>query len=100
MNEEPPSLSQRLGWESGQAISEYAMILAVIALGCLVAVFFFSDGVHRLFGSTTRPMNSAPLQPPDPVPTSVEQCQNGGWRNFPQFQSEEECIDFVNNLGP
>jgi len=92
--------SRRLGSESGQAISEYAMILAVIALGCLVAVLFFSGGVKHLLGSTTRPMNSAPLQPPDPVPTSVEDCQNGGWRDFPQFQSEAECIDFVNSGGP
>ena len=76
------------------------MILAAIALGCLVAVYFFSGGVQGLFGSTTRPMNSAPLQPPDPVPTSVEDCQNGGWRDFPQFQSEAECIDFVNSGGP
>ncbi len=97
---EPSTTSPRLGSESGQAISEYAMILAVIALGCLVAVFYFGDNVQRLFGSTTRPMNSAPLRPPDPVPTSVEDCQNGGWRDFPQFQSEAECIDFVNGVGP
>ena len=97
---EPSTTSQRLGSESGQAISEYVMILAVIALGCMVAVLFFSGSVKGLFGSTTRPMNSAPLQPPDPVPTSVEDCKNGGWTNFPQFQSEAECIDFVNSLGP
>jgi Flp pilus assembly pilin Flp len=97
---EPSTTSQRLRSESGQEIAEYAMILALIAIGCMVAVLYFSGGVQRLFGSTTRPMNSAPMQPPDPVPTSVEQCQNGGWRNFPQFQSEAECINFVNNLGP
>ena len=97
---EPSTTSERLGSESGQAISEYAMILAVVALGCLVAVLFFSGGVQHLFGKTTRPMNSAPLQPPDPVPTTVEECQNGGWKNFPQFQSEAECIDFVNSIGP
>jgi DNA-binding beta-propeller fold protein YncE len=30
------------------------------------------------------------------VPTSKEQCKNGGWRNFPQFKSQGQCIVFVN----
>jgi hypothetical protein len=32
-------------------------------------------------------------------PTSKEQCKNGGWRNFPQFTNEGQCIKFVNH-GP
>ena len=30
------------------------------------------------------------------VPTSKEQCKNGGWRNFPQFTNQGQCIVFVN----
>ena len=33
------------------------------------------------------------------VPTSKEQCKNDGWRNFPQFKNEGQCITFVNH-GP
>jgi hypothetical protein len=34
-----------------------------------------------------------------PVPTSKAQCRNGGWRNFPQFKNQGQCIAFV-NYGP
>jgi DNA-binding beta-propeller fold protein YncE len=28
-------------------------------------------------------------------PTSKEQCKNGGWRNFPQFKNQGDCVSFV-----
>ena len=34
-----------------------------------------------------------------PLPTSKEDCKNGGWRTFPQFTNEGQCIKFVNH-GP
>jgi hypothetical protein len=34
-----------------------------------------------------------------PVLISKEQCKNGGWRNFPQFKSQGQCIAFVSH-GP
>ena len=30
-------------------------------------------------------------------PTSKEQCKNGGWRNFPQFKNQGQCIAFVSD---
>jgi DNA-binding beta-propeller fold protein YncE len=36
---------------------------------------------------------------PAQVPTSKEQCKHGGWRNFPQFKNQGQCIAFVNH-GP
>jgi streptogramin lyase len=30
-----------------------------------------------------------------PLPTSKDQCKNGGWRNFPQFKNEGQCVAFV-----
>jgi hypothetical protein len=35
------------------------------------------------------------VTPPPPLPTSKEQCKNGGWRNFPQFKNQGQCIRFV-----
>jgi hypothetical protein len=32
-------------------------------------------------------------------PTSIAQCKNGGWRDFPQFKNQGECIAFVKH-GP
>jgi hypothetical protein len=29
------------------------------------------------------------------VPTSKDQCRNGGWRNFPGFKNPGECVAFV-----
>jgi hypothetical protein len=33
------------------------------------------------------------------TPASKEECKNGGWRNFPQFENQGQCIAFVNH-GP
>ena len=38
-------------------------------------------------------------EPGASVPTSKDQCKNGGWRNFPQFKNQGQCIAFVNH-GP
>jgi hypothetical protein len=35
----------------------------------------------------------------DRIPTSKDQCKNGGWRNFPEFKNQGRCIVFVNH-GP
>ena len=32
-------------------------------------------------------------------PALEEDCKNGGWRNFPQFKNQGQCIAFVNH-GP
>ena len=31
------------------------------------------------------------------LPTSKSQCLNGGWRSFPQFKNQGQCIVFVNH---
>jgi hypothetical protein len=30
-----------------------------------------------------------------PLPTSRNQCNNGGWRNYPGFKNQGQCIAFV-----
>jgi hypothetical protein len=34
-----------------------------------------------------------------PLPTTKEQCKNGGWRSFPGFKTQGDCINFVANGG-
>ena len=39
------------------------------------------------------------VSPAAQVPASKDQCKHGGWRNFPQFKNQGQCIAFVNR-GP
>ena len=34
---------------------------------------------------------------PPRVPTNKDQCKNGGWRTFPQFKNQGDCVSFVEN---
>ena len=34
-----------------------------------------------------------------PVPTTKEQCKDGGWRDFPQFENQGQCIKTVQHGG-
>jgi hypothetical protein len=60
-------------------------------------------------GSTRRRSRRAPepgtFYPPSApaqlvYPTRVDQCENGGWQNDPQFADEHDCLDYVENLAP
>jgi hypothetical protein len=36
------------------------------------------------------------VEPPPPLPTSKEQCENGGWKNFGgMFKNQDQCVSFV-----
>ena len=30
-----------------------------------------------------------------PFPTAKDQCKNGGWRNYPGFKNQGDCVSFV-----
>jgi hypothetical protein len=34
-----------------------------------------------------------------PLPTTKDQCKNGGWRNFPDFNNQGDCASFVASGG-
>ena len=86
---------------SGQTTTEFVLILAAIALGCLVALIVFGGAVGDLFGTISHPSSPSPFVPPNPVdvPTTVDDCLGEGWRNYPQFADEAACIQFVNGGG-
>jgi hypothetical protein len=29
------------------------------------------------------------------APTSEDQCKNGGWKNYPQFKNQGQCVSYV-----
>jgi Flp pilus assembly pilin Flp len=86
------------GSESGQGLIEYALILGVIALLATAAIVF-SGVISKNYGSVSNDLGhgttSQPMTPPAQWPTSVEQCLNGGWRDFPQFSDEASCVRYV-----
>jgi hypothetical protein len=58
--------------------------------------------------TTRAPTDCSPLAPGSPftsggavvfdastLPTSKAQCKNGGWRNYPQFMNQGQCVAFV-----
>ena len=91
--------------ESGQSMAEYAILAGAIAAACSIAILFLSGGIGELFGSTSTPMKTAPFRPPSTssgltYPTTLAECANGGWKNFPQFTSEAKCVEYVESLAP
>ena len=95
-----------LAREPGQAFAEMAVIVAAIAVACLLAALFLGVTIKGLFdrsGSNpaTPPVFTPPATTPAPVyPSTLAECENGGWRNFPQFRNERECSDYVRRLQP
>lgn len=50
---------------------------------------FPSIGLSPIFGGDIT-IHDAPV-----LPTSKEQCKNGGWRNFPDFRNQGQCVAFI-----
>jgi hypothetical protein len=44
-----------------------------------------------------QPLNGGDIVVTDaqPFPTAKDQCKNGGWRNFPGFKNQGDCVSFV-----
>jgi Flp pilus assembly pilin Flp len=89
--------------ESGQVSGEYAIVIGMIAVVCIVAAVFIGFAIAGHFESDGERVRHAPLEPPRSSlawPTSIEECEDGGWRNFAQFRDEDECIEYVESLAP
>ena len=61
---------------------------------------FFASGTSTNCGF--QPFNEGPLTEGDvvvidapPLPTSKEQCKNGGWQGFGIFKNQGDCVSFV-----
>ena len=50
------------------------------------------------FGAVLESGNITIVDAP-PLPTAREQCKNGGWRNFPGFKNQGDCVSFVATRG-
>ena len=100
-----------MGWErghaqSGQASGEFAILLGGVVLVCIVAALLFA-GVLRTDYRSSGEQLQQPAAPPAPIPTAPHtwpttfaECEDGGWTNFPQFENEDECVEYVDGLTP
>ena len=91
--------------ESGQTSGEYSIVLGMIALVCIVAAVFLGIAIKNQFGAGSEPVGRAPFVPPrsSPAPSwpaAIEQCEDGGWRDFAQFRDEAQCREYVEGLTP
>ena len=80
------------------------MIIAGIAVAVMVALLFLVAGIKGRFDSTNPSSPQAPFVPPRTptlsYPTTLEDCEDGGWRNYAQFEDEEECKKYVEEHTP
>jgi hypothetical protein len=42
---------------------------------------------------------SSLIEPIPVAPSSKEQCEGGGWQNYPQFKNQGDCVSFVTTNG-
>jgi Flp pilus assembly pilin Flp len=96
-----------LASESGQTQAEYVLVVAGIAMACIAAALILGAVLNGRFDSSAKPYGpgTGTFTPPSPpaqlvYPTRVDQCEKGGWQNYPQFADEHECLDYVENLAP
>lgn len=47
--------------EEGQTLVEYGLIIAIIALGCVLALGFLSGKIQDLFSKTGNKLNAPPV---------------------------------------
>jgi hypothetical protein len=85
-------------------MAEYAVVISGIAAVCVVAALFLGGVIaNRVDNAKPSAPPSAPLEPPHTSPrlvwpTKLEECQNGGWKNYAQFNTEKQCTDYVDRL--
>jgi hypothetical protein len=48
-----------------------------------------------IYGGSGGPNGNAPKLSVTCLPTTKEECNNGGWRSFPGFKNQGDCVSFV-----
>lgn len=96
---EQPSPGVEAESESGQTLPEYAVLVAALAVGCVLAVVLLAAAIGGAFDTSGPSPSPGPFVPPRTTelayPTKLEDCEHGRWRNYAQFRSEAECRRYV-----
>ena len=70
-------------------LSSRAVVAGVLTAAVLGALALVGGLGHASIGSTAT--SAAQYQY---NPTSKDQCRRDGWRNFPQFNNQTQCLSF------
>ena len=71
-----------------------AVTVAVAALGGSIGDLFDSNGRQLAGASRPRAVPATPLA----FPTTLEECVDPGWHSYAQFESQDECEEYVERL--
>ena len=87
-----PSISRRTFLAAGSA----AIALPANALPALAAGTDYKEApsLRDRVAAGSLPQGIA-VSPPARTPTSKGQCKTGGWRSFPGFKNQGDCVSFV-----
>jgi Flp pilus assembly pilin Flp len=88
--------------QSGQTQAEFSLIVAAIAIGCIVAVVIFGGTVGGLWDKSTKPVGPSTFNPPTttvPTPTTAADCDDPGWATY-GFDDRDACLTWVANNSP
>ncbi len=87
----PGSVFGSITWPTGQTFSGQ---IGTNEAG--VATLRVSGSIPGTFTvRITSPFSATQSIEVDCLPTDAQQCKNGGWRNFPDFKNQGQCVAFV-----
>jgi len=90
------------GWGSLRAVVPFQLDRNVLTFSTSLADIsdhsvdghFSYELLLTQYGATSDLVQSESVVGPS-APSSKDQCMNGGWRNFPGFKNEGDCVSFV-----
>lgn len=91
---------RRLASACGQTQGEFALVVAGVAIACVVGVLFLGGAVGDLWERSSKPVTPNTFNPPVVAwPRARSDCEDPNWKtNFPQFATQQDCLDFVADI--
>jgi len=79
-----------MGEKDNSAMTSTARIFKPLLRGATLLLAFAAFG---------QAVAQPPPPPPPNLPTTTEQCFNGGWQTFKVFKNQGDCVSFVASKG-
>jgi hypothetical protein len=83
------------GQDSFAAVTRYSLDPVVLPPPDCSSFPPLGDFPGQFSGSGVNASGDIIVHDAQPLPTSKDQCKDGGWRIFPGFKNEGDCVSFV-----